>query len=176
MPETPRTSGGKVKHEVFLFSNLILLVIEMKFAFKNLSDYFAQVLLELDCEILLFFCDIIPHLIILIKLQWRWIVIETLPLNPQFMLCYQICLTSIFWCMMAPSSSVWPEFQFRRALAQSIWEGWHKACTDVVLGHSHHSDSQFKCQTYYSLSFLMDTLRFWWRWRSGPSRMEMKAM
>ena len=27
MPETPETSGGEVEHEVFLFSNLILLVI-----------------------------------------------------------------------------------------------------------------------------------------------------
>jgi len=47
MPETPETSGGEVEHEVFLFSNLILLVIEMKFAFKNARDYYAQVLLEL---------------------------------------------------------------------------------------------------------------------------------
>jgi hypothetical protein len=50
MPETPETSGGEVEHEVFLFDNLILLIIEMKFAFKNARDYYAQVLLELVCE------------------------------------------------------------------------------------------------------------------------------
>ena len=55
MPETPETSGGEIEHEVFLFNNLILLVIEMKFTFKNTWDCFAQVLLELICEIFLFF-------------------------------------------------------------------------------------------------------------------------
>lgn len=55
MPETPETSGGEIEHEVFLFSNLILLVIEMKFMLKNAWDYFAQVLLELVCEIFSFF-------------------------------------------------------------------------------------------------------------------------
>ena len=50
MPETPETSRGGVEHEVSLFSNLILLIIEMKFAFKNAWDYYAQVLLELVCE------------------------------------------------------------------------------------------------------------------------------
>jgi hypothetical protein len=54
MPETPETSGGEIEHEVFLFSNLILLVIEMKFTLKNAWDYFAQVLLELVCEIFSF--------------------------------------------------------------------------------------------------------------------------
>jgi hypothetical protein len=52
-PETPmpeKTSGGEVEHEVFLFDNLILLVIEMKFALKHTRDYYAQVLLELVCE------------------------------------------------------------------------------------------------------------------------------
>jgi hypothetical protein len=55
MPETPETSGGEIEHEVFLFSNLILLVIKMKFTLKNAWDYFAQVLLELVCEIFSFF-------------------------------------------------------------------------------------------------------------------------
>jgi hypothetical protein len=50
MPETPGTSGGEIEHEVFLFSNLIPLVIEMKFTLKNAWDYYAQVLLELVCE------------------------------------------------------------------------------------------------------------------------------
>ena len=55
MPETPETSGGEIEHEVFLFSNLILLVIEMKFTLKNAWNYFAQVLLELVYEIFPFF-------------------------------------------------------------------------------------------------------------------------
>ena len=55
MPETPETSGGEIEHEVYLFSNLILLVIEMKFTLKNAWNYFAQVLLELVCEIFSFF-------------------------------------------------------------------------------------------------------------------------
>ena len=54
MPETPETSGGEIEHEVFLFSNLILLIIEMKFTLKNAWDCFAQVLLELVCEIFSF--------------------------------------------------------------------------------------------------------------------------
>jgi hypothetical protein len=49
MPETPETSGGEVKHKVFLFDNLILLVIEMKFTLKHTQDYYAKVLLELVC-------------------------------------------------------------------------------------------------------------------------------
>jgi hypothetical protein len=55
MPETPETSGGEIEHEVYLFSNLILLVIEMKFTLKNAWNYFAQVLLELVCEIFFVF-------------------------------------------------------------------------------------------------------------------------
>ena len=54
MPETPETSGWEIEHEIFLFSNLILLVIEMKFTHKNAWDYFAQILLELVCEIVSF--------------------------------------------------------------------------------------------------------------------------
>jgi len=50
MPETSETSGGEVEHEVFLFDNLILLVIEMKFIFKTPRDCYAQVLLELVCK------------------------------------------------------------------------------------------------------------------------------
>ena len=68
MPETPEKSGGEIEHEVFLFSNLILLIIEMKFALENAWDYFAQVLLELVCEIFSILRHI-PHLIISIKLQ-----------------------------------------------------------------------------------------------------------
>lgn len=56
MPETPETSCGEIEHEVFLFSNLILLVIEMNFTLENAWDYFAQVLLKLVCEIFSFFC------------------------------------------------------------------------------------------------------------------------
>lgn len=55
MPETPETSGREIKHKVFLFNNLILLVIKMKFMLKNTWDYFAQVLLELVCKIFSFF-------------------------------------------------------------------------------------------------------------------------
>ncbi|KAF9516755.1 hypothetical protein BS47DRAFT_1380783 [Hydnum rufescens UP504] len=47
MPSTPETSGGEVEHEVFLFNNLILFIIEMKFVTENDKDYFAQVLLKL---------------------------------------------------------------------------------------------------------------------------------
>jgi hypothetical protein len=50
MPETLETSGGEAEHEVFLFDNLILLIIEMKSAFKSTWDYYAQVLLGLVCE------------------------------------------------------------------------------------------------------------------------------
>ena len=59
MPETPETSGREIEHEYFLFDNLILLVIEMKLAFRIINDYFARVLLELVCELLLsLFCNI----------------------------------------------------------------------------------------------------------------------
>jgi hypothetical protein len=47
MSETPEASGGEIEHQVFLFSNLILLVIEMKFSLNNAWDYHAQVLV---CE------------------------------------------------------------------------------------------------------------------------------
>ena len=50
--EAQETYGREVEHKVFMFSNLILLVIEMKFTFKNDWDYYAQVLLELVCETL----------------------------------------------------------------------------------------------------------------------------
>jgi len=60
MPETPETSSREIEHEVFLFSNLILLIFEMKFMLKNTWDYFAQVLLELVCEIFSFFVTYSP--------------------------------------------------------------------------------------------------------------------
>jgi hypothetical protein len=69
MPGTPETSGGEVEHKVFLFDNLILLVIEMKYySLKNNRDYYAQVLLELVCETFLLLRRT-PHLISLIQLQ-----------------------------------------------------------------------------------------------------------
>jgi hypothetical protein len=71
MPETPETSGGEVEHEIFLFDNLVILVIEMKSALKSARDYYAQVLLELVCETLSFVTSYTPHLISSIKLQWR---------------------------------------------------------------------------------------------------------
>ena len=60
--------GGKVEHDVFLFSNLIPLVIEMKFSFKNARDYYAQVLLELVCKTFRLLHHAI-HLISTMKLQ-----------------------------------------------------------------------------------------------------------
>jgi hypothetical protein len=68
MPATPETSGGQVEHEVFLFNNLILLVIEMKFAFTTTRDYYAQVLLQLLCETFRLLRHA-PYLISSIKLQ-----------------------------------------------------------------------------------------------------------
>ncbi|KAF9513321.1 hypothetical protein BS47DRAFT_1362519 [Hydnum rufescens UP504] len=46
MPSTPENSGGEVKHEVFLFNNLILFIIQMKFTTKDERDYYAQILLK----------------------------------------------------------------------------------------------------------------------------------
>ena len=70
MPETPETSGGEVEHEVFLFGNLILLVINLKFTLTNAWpwDHYAQVLLELVCETSRLLHHT-PHLMISIKLQ-----------------------------------------------------------------------------------------------------------
>lgn len=48
--ETPETTGGEAKHEVYMLEGIILLVFELKLHFKNEIDYMAQVLLELACE------------------------------------------------------------------------------------------------------------------------------
>jgi hypothetical protein len=50
MPDTPKTSGGTIEHEVYMMEGIILIVIELKLYFKDLRDHFAQVLLELACE------------------------------------------------------------------------------------------------------------------------------
>lgn len=50
MPGTPETSGGEVVHEVYMLQGILLLVIELKLAFKTELDSVAQVLLELACE------------------------------------------------------------------------------------------------------------------------------
>jgi hypothetical protein len=50
MPGTSQTSGGKVEHEVYMLQGIILLVVELKLAFKDELDHIAQVLLELACE------------------------------------------------------------------------------------------------------------------------------
>jgi hypothetical protein len=50
MPGTPETSGGEVEHEVYMLQGIILLVVELKLAFKDEMDHIAQVLLELACE------------------------------------------------------------------------------------------------------------------------------
>jgi len=47
MPGTPETSGGEVEHEVYMLQGILLLVIELKLAFKTELDSVAQVLLEL---------------------------------------------------------------------------------------------------------------------------------
>jgi len=49
-PGTPETSGGEVEHEVYMLQGIILLVVELKLAFKDEMDHIAQVLLELACE------------------------------------------------------------------------------------------------------------------------------
>ena len=69
-PETsmPETSGGEIEHEIFLFGNIILLVVEMKATFKNAWDYYAQVLLGLVCETFHLLRHI-AHLISSTKLQ-----------------------------------------------------------------------------------------------------------
>ena len=54
MLETQETSSGEIKYEVYLFNNLTLLVIEIKFTLRNTQDYFTQNLLELGCEIFFF--------------------------------------------------------------------------------------------------------------------------
>ena len=59
MPETRESLIGKIEHKVFMFDNLILLVVEMKHSdsesFMTPQDSFAQVFLELLCEILSLF-------------------------------------------------------------------------------------------------------------------------
>ena len=54
MPGTPETSWGGVEHEVFMLQGIILLVMELKLAFKNEMDHVAQVLLELVCQSFLY--------------------------------------------------------------------------------------------------------------------------
>lgn len=49
-PGTSQTSGGEVEHEVYMLQGIILLVVELKLAFKDELDHIAQVLLELACE------------------------------------------------------------------------------------------------------------------------------
>lgn len=53
MPDA--ASGGGVEHEIFMFNNLILFVIDIGFK-KGSQDYFAQVLLELVCTTSHLFC------------------------------------------------------------------------------------------------------------------------
>jgi hypothetical protein len=50
MPETPETSGGEVEHEVYMIEGTLLLVFELKLAFKTEMDHVAQVGVELSCE------------------------------------------------------------------------------------------------------------------------------
>lgn len=39
---TPETSGGEVEHEVYMLQGVILLVIELKLAFKDEMDHVAS--------------------------------------------------------------------------------------------------------------------------------------
>ena len=41
MPSTPKTSGGEVEHKVYMIEGIILLVIELKLAFKDKNDHIA---------------------------------------------------------------------------------------------------------------------------------------
>jgi len=50
MPGMSETTRGKVEHEVYMLQGITLLVVELKLAFEDEMDYFAQVLLELACE------------------------------------------------------------------------------------------------------------------------------
>ena len=50
MLETPETSGGWVEHGLYMIKGIILIVVELKFCFKNLRDHTMQLLLELVCE------------------------------------------------------------------------------------------------------------------------------
>jgi hypothetical protein len=68
MPATPETSGGQVEHEVFLFNNLILFLVEMKHSLTATQGYHAQVLLGLLCETFRLLRHA-PHLISSTKLQ-----------------------------------------------------------------------------------------------------------
>ncbi|KAF8492808.1 hypothetical protein F5888DRAFT_877667 [Russula emetica] len=47
MPETSKTSGGEVEHEIHMLQGIILLVVQLKLAVKDERDHVAQVLLEL---------------------------------------------------------------------------------------------------------------------------------
>ena len=38
MLKTQETSSGEIKYEVYLLNNLILLIIEIKFALRNTQD------------------------------------------------------------------------------------------------------------------------------------------
>jgi hypothetical protein len=48
---TPETSGGEVEHDIYMLEGTILLVFELKLAFRNEMDHIAQVLLGLICEL-----------------------------------------------------------------------------------------------------------------------------
>ena len=48
--ETSETSASDVEREVHMLQGIILLVVELKLAFKTELDHVAQVLLELACE------------------------------------------------------------------------------------------------------------------------------
>jgi hypothetical protein len=50
MTGMPETSGGEVEHEVYMLQGIILLVVELKLAFKDEMEHVAQVLLDLVCE------------------------------------------------------------------------------------------------------------------------------
>jgi hypothetical protein len=49
MPETPKTSGGELEHQVYMIEGIILIFVKQKLA-PSERDNAAQVLLDLVCE------------------------------------------------------------------------------------------------------------------------------
>ena len=50
MFNTPETSKRGVEHKVYMIKGILLLVFELKLAFRNIINHVAQVLLELVYE------------------------------------------------------------------------------------------------------------------------------
>jgi len=58
MYDAPGTSGGKIKHEVYMVGGVtILIVVELDFDYNNPQDHFAYALLELEGDLMFILCQ-----------------------------------------------------------------------------------------------------------------------